>query len=74
MYNGRAERERRERDTPERILQIARTKGCFTASMRYRDHWLRKRCSKLVKQGLLRFGGRDGGQYVFYPKKEHSDG
>ena len=69
FYNGKAERERQERDTPERILQIARSRGSFSVSLRYRDDWLRKRCRKLKAQGLLVGGRRDGREVVFYPAK-----
>ena len=67
-FNRHHEQARRERDTPERIVQIARARGYFTVSLRYRDDWLRRRCAKLRKQGLLR-GGRkiQGGQLTFYP-------
>lgn len=72
-YNGRDERERRERDTPERILMIARAKGEFFVSLRWRDDWLRQRCAKLRKQGLLRGGKKViGGGLVYLPvPKEH---
>lgn len=66
-YNGLAERERKERDTPERILQIAKAKGRFEVSMRWRDDWLLARCVKLKKQGLLRGGRREGRSIVFFP-------
>ena len=69
-YNGRAERERKERDTPERILQLARQKGRFEVSMRYRDDWLMARCVKLLKQGLLKGGRRVGRVIVFFPVTE----
>lgn len=59
-FNGRDERERKERETPERILQIARTKGYFRVSLRYRDDWLRERCGKLRREGLLTGGRREG--------------
>lgn len=67
MFNGRHERERKERDTPERILQIARQKGQFTVSLRYRDDWLRARCMKLKSAGLLVGGRRQDRELVFYP-------
>jgi hypothetical protein len=69
-YNARAERDRKERDTPERILEIARLKGEFTVSLRYRDDWLRRRCHKLKKKGLLRGGYRAGGQLIYYPVED----
>lgn len=39
---------------PEQILDIARRKGYFHVSLRYRDDYLITRCKKLVKRGLLR--------------------
>ncbi len=66
-YSARHERERRERETPERIVEIAKRKGEFTVSLRYRDDWLRARCSNLKSRGLLRLGGRRGRELVYYP-------
>jgi CRISPR/Cas system CMR subunit Cmr6 (Cas7 group RAMP superfamily) len=71
-YNAKAERERRERDNnPDRILHLARSKGCFSVSLRYRDESLRRICSRLTKKGLLAFGGRRGGSIVYFPKVNH---
>lgn len=47
------EEARKQRDTPERIMEIARLKGFFEVSLRYRDEWLRHRCDKLVIEGRL---------------------
>ena len=66
-YSAKHERERRDRETPERILSIARARGSFSVSLRYRDDWLRRRCQKLKQQGLLVGGIRDGRSLVFYP-------
>lgn len=66
-FNGAAERDRKERETPERILQIARTKGEFRVSLRFRDDWLRRRCAKLKHDGLLVGGKRDGREIVYRP-------
>lgn len=66
-FNRRVERERKERDTPERILSIAKQKGRFCVSLRYRDDWLRKRCQSLKKQGLLSGGKREGRELVYFP-------
>jgi hypothetical protein len=71
-FNRRAERERKERDTPERILALAKQKGRFCVSLRYRDDWLRKRCHNLKKQGLLSGGKREGGELVYFPVLETS--
>lgn len=67
-YNARFERERKERTTPERILELARKHGRFSVSLRWRDDWLRRRCLNLRKAKLLR-GGRKivSGQLVFFP-------
>lgn len=35
------------------ILAIARRKGHFHVSLRYRDDYLREKCKQLVKKGLL---------------------
>lgn len=53
-FSRSAQREQQELLTLDRILFLARQKGRFCVSWRYRDDWLRKRCGKLVKQGLLR--------------------
>lgn len=42
--------------TKERILEIAKAKGTFTVSLRWRDDKLRGRCYELRKQGLLKGG------------------
>lgn len=60
FYNGAA-----ERDTPERIL--ARAKGEFRVSLRWRDDWLRRRCDDLKRQGLLVGGRRIDREVVYYP-------
>jgi hypothetical protein len=67
MYNRAHERSRQERETPERIMEIAKLKGSFSVSLRYRDEWLRRRCFKLRAAGLLRGGKRDGRELIFYP-------
>lgn len=67
FFHGPSERARQERDTPERILQIARTKGEFRVSLRYRDDWLRKRLTKMTRQGLLVGGKRIGSELVYRP-------
>lgn len=68
-FNARAERERKQRDNnPDRILQIAKAKGSFSVSLRWRDDALRALCDRMKKRGLLT-GGRKvvGGQVTFYP-------
>lgn len=72
-YGENMERRRRERDTPERILQIAQSKGEFRVSLRWRDDWLRERCAKLRKDGKLRGGRRViKGELVYYPVVERA--
>lgn len=66
-FNGPSERERKERETPERILEIARAKGEFRVSLRFRDDWLRQRCAKLKKDGLLAGGKRVGREVIYRP-------
>ena len=70
LYDGKAEHSRKERETPERIMQIAKAKGEFRVSLRYRDDWLRKRCGKLKREGMLVGGRRIGRELIFYPVKE----
>lgn len=67
FYSGRQERERKERDTPERIEAIARAKGEFRVSLRFRDDWLRKRCFEMRDAGVLVGGKRRDRELVFYP-------
>jgi hypothetical protein len=69
-FDRKGERQRKQRDTPERILEIARRKGRFEASLRYHDGWLRARCKALKLEGLLRGGHRDGDNLVYYPSRE----
>lgn len=74
FFSRTAERKRRERDTPEKILQIAKARGCFRVSLRYRDDWLRRRCGELKALGLLVGGRRDGRELVFYPANHPTSG
>lgn len=67
MYDPAHERGRRKRETPERILQIAKSKGSFSVSLRYRDDWLRERCDLLKRNGKLVGGRRDGDRLVYFP-------
>lgn len=67
MFNRKAEAERKARDTPAQIVHIARSKGHFNVSLRWRDDWLRARCQELKKMGFLRGGQREGRQVVYYP-------
>ncbi len=66
-YNARDERARKERDTPARIYEIAKAKGSFSVSLRYRDDWLRARCGKLKSAGYLVGGRRHGREVIYYP-------
>lgn len=66
-YSGKDERARKERDTPERIVQLATSKGEFRVSLRWRDDWLRARCAELKRAGLLRGGRRVGREVVYFP-------
>jgi len=69
-FNTRLERDRKERMTPEKIVEITNRRGYFSVSLRWRDDWLRSRCMKLKKRGLLRGGRREGRQHIFYPVRE----
>ena len=73
FYSRRHERERQERETPERILQIAKRDGSFTVSLRWRDEWLQKRCNEMKAQGLLVGGRREGRHLVYYPASHLRD-
>ena len=59
--------------TKEQILHIARCKGSFTTSMRYRDEKLDRKCRELVKDGKLarpeNWSHYDNREYVL-PQKE----
>lgn len=60
------ERDRRERCTPDKIVEIAQQRGEFRVSLRYRDDWLRERCFKLMRAKRLSGGRRNGREIVFY--------
>ncbi len=65
-FNAQAERDRKKRDSdPERIIAIARAKGEFRVSLRYRDDWLRRICHDLAAQGFLKFQGRRQSELVY---------
>lgn len=67
-FDKRHEQARKKRETLEGIMKIAIYKGRFEASLRYRDDWLRARCSRLVGDGLLRKEpGIHDGKLVFTP-------
>lgn len=68
FYDRKHEAERKRKMTLDAIVQVARSRGQFNVSLRYRDDWLRKRCRQLVKDGYL-VGGRRvvNGQYELYP-------
>lgn len=55
----------------EQILAIAKSRGSFRVTLRWRDDAVRKRCFDLKRAGLL-VGGRKilHGAYVFYPATE----
>ena len=73
-FDPKYERERQERETPERIMSVAHQKGSFNVSLRYRDEWLHRRCKKLQREGLLVGGKRVRDQFVFYPAQEPPTG
>ncbi len=68
-YNAADEADRKQRrETKDRILHLAVRKGRFEASLRYRDDWLRNRCDKLVREGLLtREPGIHNGKLIYRP-------
>lgn len=69
-FCGQYERERKEKMTPARIVEVARAKGEFSVTLRWRDDWLNDRCIKLKRAGYLVGGRRQGRAVVFYPAKD----
>jgi hypothetical protein len=69
-YDRRAESERKERDTPAQIVHIARSKGFFDVSLRWRDDWLHARCKELKRLGFLAGGHRAGRVVRYYPSQK----
>lgn len=68
MYSRAHEEQRKQLETPERILYLAALKGEFCVSLRYRDDWLRQRCYRLRAVGFLTGGKRvRHGQIIFKP-------
>lgn len=53
--------------TPERILQITRSRGEFQLTWHYRVDHIRNTCRKLVKQGLLKRIRSNRGLDVWVP-------
>jgi len=49
----------------EKIARIAKSNCCFTVSLRYRDDWLRRRCNKMVLEGIFARPKRVG-KYIEY--------
>jgi hypothetical protein len=60
--------------TEEQILNIAKSKGMFFASLRWRDDKLRAKCFSMKKRGLL-CGAKKitHGGYYFYPKEPKNE-
>lgn len=55
--------------TDDQIITIARRKGSFSVSLRWRDDRLRARCFRLRKEGHLSGGRRIiHGSFVFTPR------
>lgn len=61
------------RMTKERILEIARRKGAFRTSMRWRDEPVDRKCRELVKEGKLALSEKwhkfDNREYVLVTKR-----
>jgi hypothetical protein len=55
--------------TPNRILQIARGRGYFEVSWRYRDDQLRRACSLLAQDGKLKRVKSRPGSSVYVPRE-----
>lgn len=52
---------------PWKIVALAKQKGEFRVSWRYRDGRLARRCFKLKKQGWLKQLRCPAGEYIFVP-------
>lgn len=48
--------------TDDKIIQLAKTRGTFNTTLRYRDDWVRAQCNRLINQGRLTFAYRVGNQ------------
>lgn len=59
--------------TRGRILQIAKDKGSFEVSWRYRDEPMMKACRDLVNLGLLRRKRSPPGSAVFVLAEDRRD-
>lgn len=57
----------------DRIVQIAKSKGYFDVSLRWRDDRLRGKCIRLKKEGKLRGGRRVGRAHRFFPVQENTN-
>ncbi len=55
--------------TNEQIVAIARAKGRFRVSWKYRDEHVMRRCKRLCRAGILLHGGGKG-ETFFYPIRE----
>lgn len=55
---------------PWKIVEIARAKGEFRVSWRYRDERLMRRCHRLCKQKWLKRIYSGGGEDVFVYRQE----
>lgn len=53
--------------TEDQIVHIAKSKGMFTVSLRWRDDQIRSLCFRMKKRGLLTGGRRHGKHFYFYP-------
>lgn len=71
FFNAEHEHHRRFfKERKQDIIRIACLTGRFEASLRYRDHWLRKRCVELCKAKLLRKErGTHNGKLIYTPTK-----
>ena len=58
----------------DQIVQIAKSKGYFDVTLRWRDDRLRGKCFGLKKEGKLTGGRRIGRVQRFYPVKETTHG
>ena len=56
--------------TDEQILEVARRKGYFEVSWRWRDDRLRTQCKRLVKKRLLKRAPYKPGSDTFLPVVE----
>ena len=59
---------------PDQIMAIAKAKGYFSCSLRYRDDALRRICRSLVQQGSLKLKSKKACDATIFYFVVHGDG